>query len=152
MKNDRDEINAKGKEKEMLQGLEKLSPRLIKGDDDSIEALYNLKDLLDKVELFEDAGRVDPRLLSIVWILESFIHDLWANFGGDSKGIPKTGGKEILQNIARYIGVYIQNSLFKNAPRESIGTFEDVIASYGELLRNAGESYEKEEPQEYIVL
>jgi len=153
METNRDKINAKGREKELFQGLEKLSLRLKMGDDNSVEALYRLKDLLNKWEVVDLSETTNPRLLSIVWILKTFIHDLWANMGDDSKGFPKTGGMEILQNIAKHLGIFIQTSLFRNRPKDSMGTLEDIIKSYYDLLHLAEEANKKGiPPEEYRVL
>lgn len=133
---------ARNRERELRENLEKISKKLIKGGNDSIEALYQLQEVLDESDIF--AGKINPRLVSVVWILKNFTHDLWANMGGDSVGFPKDGGTQILQDIAKHLGVFIQNSLFRNKPRDSIGTFEDVIRSYYELLHLAEEYYKEE--------
>jgi hypothetical protein len=80
------------------------------------------------------------------------MHDLIANLGGDNRGFPKKGGTEILQNIAKFIGIYIQTSLFRNRPKDSQGTFADVINSFYELLHLAEKAFEEGlAPDEYVV-
>ncbi|MDP3057444.1 MAG: hypothetical protein Q8N37_02915 [bacterium] len=150
---DTDAAIARNRERELRENLEKISKKLTKGGNDSTEALYQLQEVLDRSDTFGLAGKINPRLVSVVWILKKFIHDLWTNMGGDNPGFPKDEGTQILQDIARHLGVFIQNSLFRNRPRDSIGTFEDVIKSYYALLHLAEEYYKKEDRRkEFVVL
>lgn len=157
MEKDLNTTDFKKKEKELLKTLEEISRKLIKRDDYSIEALYRLKELLDKTEIFELSGvlakKTNWRLLSVIWFLRQITHDLWANMGDDSKGFPKNGGTELLQDNARYLGIFIQTSLFRNRPKDSIGTQADIIASYYNLLHLADEANKKGLTQEeYVAL
>ncbi len=153
MKPDNSTSNSKKKEEELNKQLERISLELKKGDDASIKALYELKELLYPIETYKLAGKITPRLVSIVWILKTFIHDLWANLGDDSKGLPKTNGAQLLKEIAMSLGIFIQNSLYRNRPAESIGTFENVVKFYYELLHLTEEASKKDLSQEeYIVL
>jgi hypothetical protein len=143
---------AKKKQAELLEKLNKISIQLIKGGDLSLEAIYQLKDLLNSLEIYDLHGNTDPKLVSTVWTVKKFMHDLEANLGIDTRGFPKKSGTEMLQNIAKFIGIYIQTSLFRNRPKDSQGTLADVIYSFYELLHLAEKAFEENlAPDEYVV-
>lgn len=152
MENDNDTTYFKNKEKELLKTLEEISTELIKGDANSFNALLRLERILSGLELVELAGKINSRLVSILWILKEFVRKLYQNLGEDTKGFPKNEGTKILQDITRHLGIFIQTSLFRNRPKDSVGTLENVIKSYYDLLHLTEESNKKEVPEECVTL
>lgn len=152
MENDHDTTYFKNKEKELLKTLEEISTELIKGNTDSFDALRRLERTLSGLELVELAGKINWRLVSVLWVLKEFVRKLYQNLGEDTRGFPKTEGTKILQDITKHLGIFIQTSLFRNRPKDSIGTLENVIRSYYDLLHLAEKSSKKEIPGEYATL
>lgn len=143
----------KKRQKELLEKLDAISKQMIKGGEKSVQALNQLKEMLEESETFDLFGDINPRLISMIWVMNKFIHDLWANLGEDTRGFPKNGGMQVLQDIAQFLGIFIQTSLFRNRPNDSMGTLADVIDSYYKLLHLAEDAYKKQLPEkEYVVL
>lgn len=117
---------------ELLDRLNRFSQEMEQG---SIESLYGIKELIDDYQfnLLELSQQIEPRIFSVIWILQEFLGDMWTNLGGDSYGFPEKE-KPRMAEISKALGGFIQASLFKKE-KEPMGSLTKAIENYFALLQ-----------------
>lgn len=136
---------------EFPKTLEKISQTLISGGESALLAYAALRQMLEEIDLFELSGKIQkkPRQFAVICFLRSFvINSIVRNLGEDNMGIPMKSeagkGMKIFANILKDVGIFIQNSLFRNRDSQSMGTIEHIYADYYSLLRFCNELWRNE--------
>ena len=140
-------------QEEFLENLNIFSKQLEKGD---YNYLHDLKELLGKWNNYtalEISEQVDPELITMMWLLDKVILELWTNLSGDSKGFPKDKGFVGIIEISHNLGSFIQDSLFKEEKVIVMPKFTKVIDLYYTLLRICEKEYHRSyNPKEWTLL
>lgn len=102
----------------------------------SLYALYGVKEAIGiyEYDLVEVSRQMkEPERFSAIWLLQSFINELWCNLGGDTTGFPKERGTPYIVEISKHLGQFIQESFFREG--KPMETLTKVIKAYFGLLR-----------------
>jgi hypothetical protein len=144
--------NIKMKTGDLEDKLKFISFEMEKG---SIDALYEMKKLLDENDYnwVEASGQIEPKVFSVMWVLNAVIAELWSNLGPDSSGFPKKEGSPYIVAISKNLGKFAQQALFMEY-EEDRGSLCVAATKVFELFRVVNDRLMKEgvKPEESCVL
>jgi hypothetical protein len=123
----------KANTEELEKRLKRISLRMQRG---SIAALYEMKKLLDDTggyQWVEASKQIEPRVFSVMWLLDTVITELWSNLGEDSSGFPKKEGLPYISAISKNLGRFVQQALFIEH-EEGIRPFCQAVTKVFELF------------------
>lgn len=133
---------AKIKPDELEEKLKFISFEMEKG---SVDALYEMKKLLEDNDYrwVEVSGQIEPKVFSVMWVLNTVIGELWSNLGMGSSGFPKKEGSSYILAISKNLGHFTQQALFMEI-EEDRGPLCQAVTKVFELFRLVDDRLMKE--------
>jgi len=135
-------VQVKIRTDELEEKLKLISSEMEKG---STDALYEMKKLLEDCDCrwVEASKQIEPRIFSVMWVLNALIGELWSNLGADGAGFPKKEGTSYILEITRQLGRFTQRALFMEL-KEDRDPFCQAVTKVFELFRLVDERLMKE--------
>ena len=129
------------KQNELLKQLEKISKGMNGTEEEKMESFYLLRKISKetKFEMDELSGALEPKVVFGMWLLDSFIDMLLANFGYDNIGYPKEKASSIIK-IITLLGKVIENLFFGEG--KITEPFTAIFEEFYSLIRFCNKEFE----------
>lgn len=112
----------------------------------SIDAFFEMKTLLNSsvgYRWVEASNQIDPKVFSVIWMLDMVITELWSNLGEGSSGFPEKEGTPYISAISKNLGQFVQQALFMEN-KEGMKPFHRAVTKVFELFRLVDDRLMKE--------